>query len=83
MAHKKGTGSSRNGRDSSPQYRGLKRFGGETVTCGTIIVRQLGTKYKAGQNTKIAKDFSLFATADGTVRYGAGRRIHVDPIAAN
>jgi large subunit ribosomal protein L27 len=83
MAHKKGTGSSRNGRDSSPQYRGLKRFGGETVTCGTIIVRQLGTKYKAGMNTKIAKDFSLFATADGTVRYGAGRRIHVDPIAAN
>ena len=83
MAHKKGTGSSRNGRDSSPQYRDLKRFGGETVTCGTIIVRQLGTKYKAGLNTKIAKDFSLFATADGTVRYGAGRRIHVDPIAAN
>jgi large subunit ribosomal protein L27 len=82
MAHKKGTGSSRNGRDSAPQYRGLKRFGGETVTCGTIIVRQLGTKYKAGLNTKIAKDFSLFATADGVVRYGAGRRIHVDPVAA-
>ena len=83
MAHKKGTGSSKNGRDSSPQYRGLKRFGGETVTSGTIIVRQLGTKFHAGQNTKLGRDFSLFATADGTVRYGAGRRIHVDPVSAN
>ena len=83
MAHKKGTGSSRNGRDSSPQYRGLKRFGGETVTCGTIIVRQLGTKFHAGQNTKIAKDFSLFATAPGIVRFGPGGRVHVDPVPVN
>jgi large subunit ribosomal protein L27 len=82
MAHKKGTGSSRNGRDSSPQYRGLKAYGGETVTCGTIIVRQLGTKFHAGTNTRIARDFSLFATADGVVRFGAGRRIHVDPAVA-
>lgn len=82
MAHKKGTGSSKNGRDSSPQYRGLKATGGETVTCGTIIVRQLGTKFKAGTNTRIARDFSLFATADGVVRFGPGRRIHVEPAAA-
>lgn len=84
MAHKKGTGSSRNGRDSNAQYRGLKRFGGERVTSGTIIVRQLGTVFRAGQNVKLAKDFSLFATADGTVRFGPGGRIHVDPaVAAN
>jgi large subunit ribosomal protein L27 len=83
MAHKKGTGSSRNGRDSKAQFRGLKRFGGETVASGTILVRQLGTKFKPGQNTKLAKDFSLFATADGVVRFGPGRRIHVEPASAN
>jgi large subunit ribosomal protein L27 len=83
MAHKKGTGSSRNGRDSSPQYRGLKRAGGELVSCGTIIVRQLGTKFHPGQNTKLGKDFTLFATADGIVRFGPGHRIHVDPVAAS
>ena len=82
MAHKKGTGSSRNGRDSSPQYRGLKRFGGEFVTCGTIIVRQLGTKFHAGHNTKLAKDDSVFAIADGVVRFGPGNRVHVDPVSA-
>jgi large subunit ribosomal protein L27 len=81
MAHKKGTGSSRNGRDSNAQNRGLKRYGGEVVTSGTIIVRQLGTKFKAGVNTKLARDFSLFATADGVVRFGAGRRVHVEPVA--
>lgn len=83
MAHKKGTGSSKNGRDSSPQYRGLKAYAGERVTCGSIIVRQLGTKFRAGQNTKLARDFSIFATADGVVRFGAGRRIHIDTVSAN
>ena len=83
MAHKKGTGSSRNGRDSNPQHRGLKRSGGQSVTSGTILVRQLGTVFRAGQNVKLAKDFSLFATADGTVRFGAGRRVHVDTAPAN
>jgi large subunit ribosomal protein L27 len=82
MAHKKGTGSSKNGRDSNAQHRGLKRFGGEFVTSGTIIVRQLGTRFRAGQNVKLAKDFSLFATSDGTVRFGPGGRVHVDAAAA-
>jgi len=79
MAHKKGTGSTRNGRDSNPQFRGLKRFGGEHVTSGSILVRQVGTKFIAGRNVKLAKDFSLFATADGVVRFGPGRRVHVEP----
>ena len=80
MAHKKGQGSSRNGRDSNPQHRGVKRYGGESVTAGTIIVRQLGTKFKAGRNTRLGRDWTLFATADGVVEYGAGRRINVNPI---
>ena len=83
MAHKKGTGSSKNGRDSSPQYRGIKATGGAHVTCGSIIVRQLGTKFRAGQNTRLARDFSIFATADGVVRFGPGGRIHVDASSAN
>ncbi len=83
MAHKKGTGSSKNGRDSNAQFRGLKRFGGERVSSGTILVRQLGTRFRPGANVGIARDFSLFATADGTVRFGPGQRIHVDPAAAD
>ena len=79
MAHKKGQGSSRNGRDSNPQHRGLKRYGGEFVTSGTIIVRQLGTKFKAGLNTRLGKDWTLFATADGVVEFGTGRKIHINP----
>ena len=82
MAHKKGQGSSRNGRDSNPQHRGLKRYGGEFVTSGTIIVRQLGTKFKAGNNTRLGKDWTLFATADGIVEFGTGRKIHVNPVPA-
>lgn len=81
MAHKKGGGSTRNGRDSKPQYRGIKEYGGTFVTSGSIIVRQLGTKFHAGRNTRIARDFSLFATADGIVSFGNGRRVHVDPVA--
>jgi large subunit ribosomal protein L27 len=79
MAHKKGQGSSRNGRDSNPQHRGLKRYGGETVTAGTIIVRQLGTKFKPGRNTRLGRDWTLFATADGVVEFGTGRKVHINP----
>lgn len=81
MAHKKGTGSTRNGRDSNPQHRGVKTFGGQSVTSGAILVRQVGTRFIAGRNVKLAKDCSLFATADGVVRFGAGRRVHVDATA--
>ena len=81
MAHKKGQGSTRNGRDSNPQYRGVKRYAGERVTAGTIIVRQLGTKFHPGRNTKLGGDYTLFATADGVVSFGTRRRIHVDPVA--
>ncbi|MBL7152323.1 MAG: 50S ribosomal protein L27 [Phycisphaerae bacterium] len=76
MAHKKGQGSSRNGRDSNPQYRGVKLFGGQAVRAGSIIVRQCGTKFFAGSNVGMGKDYTLFATTDGTVKF-QGRRIHV------
>jgi large subunit ribosomal protein L27 len=69
MAHKKGQGSSRNGRDSNPQHLGVKRFGGEKVTGGTIIVRQRGTKFFPGANVRRAKDDTLFATIDGIVEF--------------
>lgn len=82
MAHKKGQGSTRNGRDSNPQYRGVKRFGGQLVTAGTIIVRQCGTRYKAGRNIGVGKDYTLFALIEGTVRFQEGRRVHIDPIAS-
>jgi len=79
MAHKKGQGSSRNGRDSNPQHRGVKRYGGERVRAGTIIVRQLGTRFKPGMNTRLGRDWTLFATADGVVEFGTGRHVHVHP----
>ena len=66
MAHKKGQGSTRNGRDSNAQYRGVKLFGGQEVTAGSIIVRQCGTKFFPGSNVGMGKDYTLFATADGT-----------------
>ncbi len=65
MAHKKGQGSSRNGRDSSPQYRGVKRFAGQEVLAGNILVRQVGTKFHPGKNVGIGKDHTLFALAPG------------------
>ena len=75
MAHKKGQGSSRNGRDSNPQYLGIKRYGGQKVTGGTIIVRQRGTKFFPGLNVSRGKDDTLFATADGVVQFqNKGRR---------
>jgi len=73
MAHKKGQGSTNNGRDSNPQYLGVKRYGGQVVTAGTIIVRQRGTKFFPGKNTKIAGDDTIFATADGTVQFNMKR----------
>jgi large subunit ribosomal protein L27 len=80
MAHKKGQGSSRNGRDSNPQHRGIKRYGGQTVTAGTIIVRQVGSTYRAGRNVGLGRDFTLFALADGVVSFGSGRRVNIEPI---
>ena len=69
MAHKKGQGSSRNGRDSNPQYLGVKRFGGEKVNAGTIIVRQRGTKFHPGNNVKRGGDDTLFALINGFVKF--------------
>jgi large subunit ribosomal protein L27 len=69
MAHKKGQGSSRNGRDSNPQYRGVKVFGGQTVTAGSILMRQLGTVIHPGKNVKLGRDFTLYAVVDGVVKY--------------
>jgi large subunit ribosomal protein L27 len=86
MAHKKGQGSSRNGRDSNAQRLGVKRFGGERVTGGTILVRQHGTRFKPGRNVGLAKDHSLFARIDGIVRFedhGAReKRVSVLPAAS-
>jgi len=69
MAHKKGQGASRNGRDSNAQHRGVKRFGGEAVTAGTIIVRQCGTPFRAGKNVGMGRDNTLFALIDGKVSF--------------
>ncbi|MFA7326988.1 MAG: 50S ribosomal protein L27 [Ignavibacteriae bacterium HGW-Ignavibacteriae-4] len=69
MAHKKGQGSVRNGRDSQGQRRGVKKFGGEEVIPGNIIIRQLGTKYKPGVNVGLGKDYTIFALTEGTVKF--------------
>lgn len=69
MAHKKGQGSTRNGRDSNPQYRGVKRFDGEVVTGGSIIVRQVGSHFHPGRNVGQGRDYTLFSKIDGTVRF--------------
>lgn len=76
MAHKKGQGSSRNGRDSNPQYRGVKMYAGQTARPGSILVRQCGTKFFPGLNVGMGRDYTLFAEAEGTVKF-QGRRIHV------
>ena len=73
MAHKKGGGSSRNGRDSKAQRLGVKAFGGEIVKAGAIIVRQRGTKFRPGENVGIGKDDTLFATAPGQVEFTTGK----------
>lgn len=78
MAHKKGQGSSRNGRDSNAKRRGVKRFGGQTVTAGTILVRQVGTKFHPGRNVGLGRDFTLFALKNGVVEFDKrGRRVNV------
>jgi large subunit ribosomal protein L27 len=78
MAHKKGQGSSRNGRDSQSQRLGIKVYGGGIVTAGSILVRQRGTRFHPGRNVKRAKDDSLFALADGVVKFDRqGKRINV------
>jgi large subunit ribosomal protein L27 len=69
MAHKKGQGSSRNGRDSNAQRRGVKVYGGEAVSAGSILVRQLGTVIHPGRNVKLGRDYTLYATLDGVVKY--------------
>ena len=76
MAHKKGQGSTRNGRDSNPQYLGVKLYGGQTARAGSIIVRQRGTRFQAGCNVGMCLDFTLFALTDGTVQF-KGKRVHV------
>lgn len=79
MAHKKGQGSSRNGRDSNAQYRGVKKYGGEAVIAGNILVRQCGTRWHAGRNVGTGRDYTLFALTDGTVYFDQkGRRINIE-----
>jgi large subunit ribosomal protein L27 len=69
MAHKKAGGSTRNGRDSNPKYLGVKRYGGESVLAGNILVRQRGTRFHPGENVGVGRDHTLFAVADGTVKF--------------
>ena len=76
MAHKKGQGSSRTGRDSNAQYRGVKAYGGQKVSAGTIIVRQRGTQFFAGLNVGMGSDYTLFSKIDGTIQF-VGRKVHV------
>ena len=86
MAHKKGQSSSRNNRESNAQRLGVKRFGGQRVNAGSILVRQRGTKFFPGLNVGLAKDDTLFALIDGKVKYtrykGTRRKVHVEPLAA-
>ena len=83
MAHKQGQGSSRNGRDSKPKYRGVKKYGGEYVRGGNIIVRQCGTKFHPGENVGLGRDYTLFALADGVVKFEKKKKrkfVHVVPV---
>ncbi len=83
MAHKKGQGSTRNGRDSNAQRRGVKRFGGELVRPGNILIRQVGTKWHPGQNVGIGNDYTIFSLIEGNVYFDQeGRRINVKPAAS-
>jgi large subunit ribosomal protein L27 len=84
MAHKKGQGSVKNGRDSVSKRLGVKKFGSEVVVAGNIIVRQRGTKFQPGRNVGLGRDYTIWALVDGTVRFDrGGRRINVDPIPAS
>ncbi|MDH3624392.1 MAG: 50S ribosomal protein L27 [Myxococcales bacterium] len=84
MAHKKGQGSSRNGRDSKPQYRGVKAFGGQNVSAGSILVRQVGQTFHPGENVGVGKDYTLWAKVDGVVKFERrgrlGKRVSVYPV---
>ncbi|MEF8788382.1 MAG: 50S ribosomal protein L27 [Planctomycetota bacterium] len=77
MAHKKGQGSTQNVRDSNPQYRGIKKYGGEQVKPGAIIVRQCGTKFHPGRHVGCGRDYTLFAKTGGTVEFTQNGRVHV------
>jgi len=79
MAHKKGQGATRNGRDSNPQMRGVKAFGGEWVTAGSILVRQCGTRFRAGRNVGMGRDYTLFALKEGRVKFHANRSVEIQP----
>ncbi len=83
MAHKKGGGSTKNGRDSESKRLGVKKFGGQSVLAGNIIVRQRGTKFHPGKNVGIGNDYTIFAKINGTVRFTTGKNerkfIHIDP----
>ena len=85
MAHKKAGGSTKNGRDSNPQYRGLKAWGGQVVTAGSILVRQVGATFKPGLNVGLGRDYTLFARMDGIVTFERvgkrGKRISIKPVA--
>lgn len=81
MAHKKGQGTSKNGRDSNAQRRGVKRFGGQNVRAGNILVRQVGTKFHPGANVGMGRDFTLFALKDGKVVFDKNsRRVNIEPV---
>ena len=83
MAHKKGQGSVKNGRDSNSKRRGVKKFGGEQVIAGNIIIRQCGTKWHPGKNVGIGRDYTIYSLVDGNVRFDRnGRRVNVDPVEA-
>ena len=86
MAHKKAGGSSRNGRDSRGRRRGVKRYAGETVKAGNIIIRQLGTEFHPGTNVGMGRDYTLFALVDGKIAFARGakdrRIVHIEPLVA-
>ena len=83
MAHKEGQGSTKNGRDSNPQYRGVKAYGGQAVKAGSIIIRQRGTKFIPGFNVGLGSDYTIFSLIDGKVEF-QGRKVHVrEAVAAN
>ena len=83
MAHKKGQGSVKNGRDSVSKRLGVKKFGSEAVVAGNIIIRQRGTKFQPGKNVGLGRDYTIFALIDGRVKFDrAGRRVNVEPVAA-
>jgi len=77
MAHKKGQGSCKNGRDSNPKYRGIKVYSGQTVRSGNILVRQVGSRFKPGKGVRMGNDFTLYAVAEGVVEYRPNRTVHI------